>query len=195
LSSGSGKRKAEPKEVKKKAAKKEVELEVKKVEKEVVKEAKKIEKGVERRAKPKLQHARPSGRTPLAMVTARHGTGTITRLGRGFSPGELSGGGLPPSLASKWGVKVDQRRRSVLEGNVMALKSWHSTGAKATVEREAKAIGEEVKGAGEEAERELVVAAKEVVKAEKAVKKEAKKAEKAVKEKVEKPKARPKKKS
>jgi ribosomal protein L13E len=194
LSSTSRKRKAKPREVKKEGAAEEVEKEVKKVEKAVVKEAKKVEKAVERKAKPKVQHQKPAGRVPLAMVTARHGTGTITRQGKGFSPGELAGGGLPLSLAAKWGVKVDERRRSTLEGNVAALKSWHTSGAKVAVEREAKAVEEELKGAGEEAEREVVAAAGEVAKAEKAVKKEAKRAEKAVKEKVVKPKARPKKK-
>ena len=192
MSPASGRRKAKPKE-KKKGPAKEIEEEVRKVEKAVVKEAKKIERPLEHRAK--VQRPRPSGRIPLAMVTSRHGTGTVTRLGRGFSLGELSGGGLDRRLAAKWGVMVDQRRRSVLEGNVSALKSWHSTGAMATVEREAKVAEEELKEMGEEAERELAAAAKEVVKAEKAVKKEAKKAEKAVKGKVEKPKARPKKKS
>jgi ribosomal protein L13E len=193
LSSTSRKRKANPKKVKKEGAAEEVEKEVKKVEKAVVKEAKKVEKAVEHKAKPKVQQ-RPSGRVPQAMVTARHGTGTITRQAKGFSPGELAGGGLHPSLAAKWGVRVDGRRRSTLEGNVTALRSWHSSGAKMAVEREAKAVEEELKGAGKEVEREVVVAAREVVKAEKAVKKEAKRAEKAVKEKVERPKARPKKK-
>ena len=180
--------------MKKKGAEQEVKEEIRKVEKEVVKEAKRVERAVERKSKPKVSHVRPSGRVPLAMVTARHGTGVIVRQGSGFSPGELSGSGLAPSLAAKWGVKVDQRRRSVLEGNVSALKSWHSGGARALVEREAKAVEEEAKGAGEEAAREAVAAAKGVVKAEKAVKKEAKKAEKAIRAKVERPKARPKKK-
>ena len=184
MSSASGRRKSKPKEAKKKGAAKEIEEEVKKVEKEVAKEAKKVEKAVERRAKPKVQHPRPSGRTPMAMVTARHGTGTITRPGRGFSLGELSGSGLPRPLAERWRVRVDPRRRSVLEGNVAALKSWHSTGAGAAVEKEARAVEEELKGAEEEVEREAVAAAEEVVKAEKAVKREAKKAEKAVMEKV-----------
>jgi len=180
--------------VKKEGVAEEVEEEVKKVEKAVVKEAKKVERAVERKSKPKAHHPRPAGRTPLAMVTARHGTGTITRPGKGFSPGELAGGGLPPSLAAEWGVKVDKRRRSVLEGNVTILKSWCSSGAKAAVEREAKAVEVELKGAGKEAERQAVAAAGEVVKAEKALKKEAKRAEKAVKKKVVKPKARAKKK-
>ena len=85
---------------------------------------------------------------------------------------------------------MDQRRRSVLEGNVAALRSWHTLGAKAVVGREVKAVEEGIKGAGEEVERELIAAEKEVVKAEKAVKKEAKKAEKAVRQKVAKPNAR-----
>ena len=194
MSSTSRSRKAKPTKAKKEGAAEEVEEEVKKVEKAIVKEAKKVERAVEHRAKPKVHHPRPPGRIPLAVVTARHGTGTITRQGKGFSPGELAGGGLSPSLAAEWGVRVDGRRRSILEGNVTALKSWHSSGAKSAVEREAKALEVELKGAGEEAEREVIVVAQEVVKAEKAVKKGAKKGEKAVKEKVEKRKSRPKKK-
>ena len=189
MSKGSGRQKAKPKEAKKKGAVKEVEEEVKKAEKALVKEAKKVERAVEREARPKVQHPRPSGRIPLAMVTARHGTGMITRPGRGFSLGELSGGGLPRSLAGKWGVQVDLRRRSILEGNVGALKAWHAGGAKAAVEREAKAVEKELKGA----EKEVVAAVEEVEKAERAVKKEAKKAGKAVRRKVKKPKARAKK--
>ena len=185
MSPASVKRKAKPRDAKRKGAVKEVEEEVKKVEKEVVKEARKAEKAVERR-KPRVGHPRPSGRVPLAIVSARHGTGTITRQGKGFSFGELSGGGLSRILAARWGVKVDQRGRSVLIGNVKALTAWHASGAKAAVEREAKAAEEEAKEAGEEAEREVVIVARKVGKAERAVKKEAKKAEKAVKAKAEK---------
>jgi ribosomal protein L13E len=180
---------------KKKGVTEEVVEEVKKVEKAVVKDTRKLERAVEGKAKPRAAHPRPSGRVPVAMVNARHRTGTITRPGKGFSMGELSQGGLAPRLAATWGVKVDVRRRSVLDGNVGALKSWHAKGTTAAVEREAKAAEEELKEVGEEAEREVKIAAEEVVKAGKAVKKEAKKAEKAVKRKVVKPKAQPKKKS
>ena len=130
----------------------------------------------------------------MPMVAARHGTGTVTRVGRGFSLGELSEGGLTPALAAKWGVRIDSRRRSVLGGNIGALRTWHATGTRATIEREMKGMEEELEKVGGELEKEAAAAEREVVKAAKEVKKEAKKAEKAVKEKVEKPKARPKKK-
>ena len=182
---------------KKEGAVEEIEEEVKQVEQAVVKEVKKAEKAIERKGgKPRAPHQRPPGRAPLAMVQARHGTGMITRQGRGFSLGELAGVGLQPGLAAKWGVRVDARRRSVLDGNVGSLKAWHShAGAAEKVEGEVRKLGEEMEEAGEEVEREAAVVEKEAVKAEKAVKKEAEKVEKASKKKVKNPKARPKKKS
>jgi len=139
---------------------------------------------------------KPSGRVPEAMVAARHGTGMVTRAGRGFSTGELSGAGLDPRLAARWGARIDLRRRSVLDGNVGSLKAWHSqAGAKPRVAGEVRKIEEEVEKAGREVKREAAAAKKEAARVEKAVKKEVKRAEKAVKEKVEKPKARPKKKA
>ena len=180
--------------MKRKGAAGEVKGAVKKAETEVVKEARMAKKAIERTAKPRAEPSRPPGHPPLPMVAARHGTGMVTRRGKGFSSGELQQVGLPHSLALRWGVMMDQRRRSVLEGNVAALRSWHTLGAKAVVGREVKAVEEGIKGAGEEVERELIAAEKEVVKAEKAVKKEAKKAEKAVRLKVAKPKGRAKKK-
>ena len=171
----------------------EVEEEVKKVEKAVVKEARKVEREVERKA-PRHQQPRPSGRVPVATVRSRHGTTMITRPGRGFSLGELSGGGVPPGLAAKWGARIDSRRRSVLEGNVSALKAWHATSARAEVEHEAKVVEEKLEEAAKEVEKGAEAVEKEAVKAGKAVKKEVKKAEKAVKGKVEK-KPRPKKKA
>jgi hypothetical protein len=45
------------------------------------------------------------------------------RKGRGFSLREIEGAGLG-SKASKWKLPVDVRRRSVLEKNVQALRTW-----------------------------------------------------------------------
>lgn len=171
----------------------EVEEEVKKVEKAISREVKKAEKAVElRRAKPKALPPRPSGHVPQAMVWARHGSGVITRPGSGFSLGELSGGGLAPSLAARWGVRIDARRRSTLDGNVSSLKAWHATRAGPKVEPEMKELEKELEMVGKGVKKEVVAIEKEVVKAEKAVKKEGKKVEKTVKKKANR-KAQPKK--
>ena len=144
---------------------------------------------------PKEAPSHPTGKVPEAAVSSRHGTEMVTRLGRGFSLGELSSAGLPPRLASQWGVRVDYRRRSVLDGNVSALKSWggHMAPLKKP-EGRVKKIEEEIEKVEKEVEKEAVEVKKEVVKIEKAAKKEASKAEKAVKAKVEKPKKQKKKK-
>ncbi len=139
---------------------------------------------------------RPSGRVPEAMVSSRHGTGMVTRLGRGFSFGELSSAGLAPGLASEWGARVDARRRSILDGNVDSLKGWAGHAAQAKkAEGRVKKVEAELAKMEKEVEKEAAEVKEEVVKAEKAVKKEAARAEKAVKAKVEKPKPRPKKKA
>jgi hypothetical protein len=51
----------------------------------------------------------------------------ITRIGRGFSIGEVSEAEMPMLLARSWELLLDLRRRSVLEPNVASLKSWFST--------------------------------------------------------------------
>ncbi|HEV2225666.1 MAG TPA: hypothetical protein VGR56_02545, partial [Nitrososphaerales archaeon] len=53
--------------------------------------------------------ARPTGRVPVAMVVARHGQGTVTRSGKGFSLGELAEANIAASMAWKWGAKLDGR--------------------------------------------------------------------------------------
>ena len=68
----------------------------------------------------------PTGRLPSAIVSARNGSETVERPGRGFSRAELSEGGLPLRLASRWGVPFDSRRRSTVQANVSALKKWYS---------------------------------------------------------------------
>ena len=137
---------------------------------------------------------RPTGKVPEAVVESRHGIGMVTRPGRGFSLGELTGAGLASRTAAGWGARVDVRRRSVLEGNVALLKGWGGHPAKAPQGR-VKRAEEEVKKVEAAVKREVVEIEDEVVKAEKEVKKEAVKAEKAVKAKAGKAKAKPKKKT
>jgi ribosomal protein L13E len=139
---------------------------------------------------------RPTGKAPEAVVVARHGTGVVTRLGRGFSKGELSGAGFSPHSASEWGLRLDVRRRSVIRGNVDSLKAWgRHTGLAKTTEGRARKAEEEIEKVGRAVEREAIKVEKEVVKVEKEVKEEAVKAEKAVRRKRAKPKAKPKKKA
>jgi ribosomal protein L13E len=184
-------KKAVVKEVERGAAK--VEKEITKVEREVKKEARRVEKEVKGEFKGRTE-PKPTGRIPQAMVIARHGTGTITREGRGFSIGELSGSGLAPGLATKWGVRMDPRRRSVVEGNVGLLRDWQtSPGMRVRVEGEGKRVEKELERAGKAVEKGSITIEREVVKAAKEVEQEAKKTEKAIKGKVEKQKARPKK--
>ena len=154
----------------------------------------KVEKKPEAAKAPKVTAVRPTGKTPEAMVSSRHGTGMVNRLGRGFSTGELSGAGLSPRLATNWGVSLDVRRRSVIQGNVDALRTWggHAT-RNARVEGRVKEVEEELEKVGREVKKEAAKVEKEVVKVEKEVKEEAEKAEKAVKRRVAKPKAKAKK--
>ncbi len=132
---------------------------------------------------------RPSGRAPSAKVSSRHGTDTVTRPARGFSFGELAEAGLAPRLASKWGVGVDIRRRSVLEHNVNSLRSWGGQAAPARKrEGRVRKAEEELEKVGEEVKKEVAEVQEEVEKAEKEVKTEAAKAEKAVRRRAAKPK-------
>lgn len=132
----------------------------------------------------KAKPVKPSGKAPEAMVTSRHGSGFVTRPGRGFSVGELAGAGFSQNLASSWGVRLDLRRRSVIESNVSSLKSWasHPGGTKRT-EGLAKEVEKEIEKVGREVKTEAIKVEKEAVKAEREVKKEAEKAEKAVRRK------------
>ena len=64
---------------------------------------------------------KPRGVTPSAIVEARRGGRMIQRVASGYSPGEVSQAGLDAGQARRWGLLVDDRRRSVLEGNVASL--------------------------------------------------------------------------
>ncbi len=132
----------------------------------------------------KEKPVRPAGKAPEAMVTSRHGTGMVTRAGKGFSAGELEGAGLSPNFASRWGVQLDLRRRSVIDGNVSSLKGWYPhPGAAKRAEGRIKEVEEEVEKVGRELKKEAVRVEKAAEKVEHEVKAEAVKAEKAVRRK------------
>ena len=140
--------------------------------------------------------ARPTGRPPMAMVVARHGQGTVTRSGKGFSMGELAEANIVPRMAWKWGAKLDGRRRSIVQANVASLKDWASHAVKA--ERPAalvRKVEEEVVKVEKKVKKSSAEVRKEVVKIEAKAKKETTKAAAKVKKKTKKPsKARRKKK-
>jgi len=144
----------------------------------------------------KVKLARPTGRVPVATVVARHGTGMVTRSGKGFSLGELAEANIVPRMASKWGARLDGRRRSVVQANVTSLKDWGSHAVKA--ERPAlviKKVEEEVVKVEKKVKKGAAEVKKEVVKIEAKAKKETTKVERKVKKKTQKPsKARRKKK-
>ena len=141
----------------------------------------------------RVKPVRPPGKPPEAMVTSRHGTEFVTRQGRGYSMGELSGAGLSRKLAFNWGLRLDPRRRSVVDGNVLSLKSWNShPGVTKKTEGVAKEIEEEIEKVGRGVKKEAVRVEKEAQKVEHEVREEAVRAEKAVRRK---PKPKKKKKS
>lgn len=137
---------------------------------------------------------RPSGKVPEATVQARHAAGFVTRRGKGFSYGELSGAGLPAGLASRWGLSIDARRRSVLRVNEDSLRHWGShLGLESKPEGRVRRVEQEVEKVMKEVSEEAEEVKEEVVKVEKEVKKEAAKAGKAVRARAR-PKTKPKKK-
>ena len=133
----------------------------------------------------KVQVPKPKGAVPIPVVSSRHGAEMITRSGRGFSFGELAAAQLQPSLARRWGLPIDLRRRSVLDGNVASVKKWSPPAMpKAKEEGEVKKLEEELVKVEKEVKTEVK---KEAAKVKKEVKKEVKKVEKEAVEKVEKP--------
>ncbi|HEV2138756.1 MAG TPA: ribosomal protein L13e [Nitrososphaerales archaeon] len=132
--------------------------------------------------------ARPTGRAPVAMVVARHGKGTVTRSGKGFSLGELAEANIVPRMAWKWGAKLDGRRRSVVQANVTSLKDWGSHSVK--VERpaaEVRKAEEEVVKVEKKVKKSAGEVRKEIVKVGAKAKKETTKAAGKVKKKTQKP--------
>ena len=140
--------------------------------------------------------ARPAGRVPMATVVARHGKGMVTREGKGFSLGELAEAKIVPRMASRWGAKLDGRRRSVTQANVTSLKNWGSHAVKAQRPAEpVEKVEEEVVRVEKKIKKGAAEVKKEIVKIEAKAKKERAKAKKKVKKKAKKPsKARRKKK-
>lgn len=99
----------------------------KKVAKPKVEKVEKVEKK-EAPQKPvvKTEHLE-LGPAPSPVVAARHLDSMHERPGRGFSLAELTSSGVEFNLARREGLSVDVRRRSVVEGNVEALKQWLKT--------------------------------------------------------------------
>jgi ribosomal protein L13E len=126
---------------------------------------------------------KPTGAPPFANVEVRHGGRMMQRQARGYSLGEVAQAGLNFGLARRWGLLVDYRRRSTLEGNVASLKKWSPPTRKTTEERVEGEVRKIERAVVEEVRR----AEKEVKKVEKKVKKVEKKVEKEVVEKVEAP--------
>jgi ribosomal protein L13E len=81
------------------------------------------------------------GPPPEAKVASRHLDSMHERPARGFSFGELASAGVPLNAARREGLDLDIRRRSVVDGNVEALKGWFkSSGGKATTGRAAEPV-------------------------------------------------------
>jgi ribosomal protein L13E len=71
-----------------------------------------------------------AGPSPQAMVESRFKGGMVERHAKGFSFGELAAVGLTKVAALGLGVPIDVRRRSSLDDNVGALKSWYKPAPK-----------------------------------------------------------------
>ncbi len=122
--------------------------------------------------RPKM--VRPTGPIPMPLVVSRHEGVMIERGSKGFSYGEVQGSGIPMLTAERWRVPLDIRRRSVLEGNVQALKGWYSKSKRVGGAGEVRKIEEELgkieKGVEKEVKRGATKVKKEVVRAEKGAK-------------------------
>ena len=127
---------------------------------------------------------------------ARHGTGIVTRPGKGFSLGELAEANIVPRMAWKWGARLDGRRRSVIQTNVTSLKDWGSHAVKAErPSSEVKKLEEEVVKVERKVKKSAAEVKKEIVRIEAKAKKGKTKAVGKVKKKAQRPsKARRKKK-
>ncbi len=60
---------------------------------------------------------------PIPVVYSRHDGDMLKREGRGFSIPELKEAKLDIQTARKLGIRVDTRRRSLIEENVKSLKA------------------------------------------------------------------------
>jgi len=126
---------------------------------------------VELVAREKVQ--RPAGVVPIPTVDVRHGTGMTQRNARGYSMGEVAQAGLSISQARRWGIPVDDRRRSVLGENASRVKKWIAHSRTVTtaekVEGEIKRIEKVVKKETLRAEKEVEKVEKEMAEVEKKV--------------------------
>ncbi len=80
------------------------------------------------------------GPPPEATVASRHIDSMHERPARGFSFGELASAGVPLNSAKREGLSLDVRRRSVVDGNVEALKGWFKSPRGSSSERTAEAV-------------------------------------------------------
>jgi ribosomal protein L13E len=80
------------------------------------------------------------GPPPEATVASRHIDSMHERPARGFSFGELASAGVPLNAAKREGLSLDVRRRSVVEGNVEALKGWFKSPRGSSSETTAEAV-------------------------------------------------------
>ena|SRR5271154_2294597 len=80
------------------------------------------------------------GPAPSAVIESRHLDSMRSRPGRGFSFRELSSAGVEFNVAKREGLSLDIRRRSVVEGNVEALKEWLKTSVAAKPAAEPVAV-------------------------------------------------------
>jgi ribosomal protein L13E len=136
-------------------------------------------------ARPRLE--KPVGPVPAAQVMARHEGSMVGRGSRGFSWGEVESSGIAMGTAKGWGLPLDIRRRSVLEENVGALKTWYSKARQVERPTETKKLEKEIEKIGKEAEKEVKKGAAKVKREAVKVAKEAEKVEKEAAEKVEEP--------
>jgi ribosomal protein L13E len=123
--------KASPKEEKPKSAPPKAK---KTVEKKVV-EKKEVPAKVRVKAEPVVL-----GPPPEAAILSRHIDSLHERLARGFSFGELASAGVPLNAAKREGLSLDIRRRSVVEGNVEALKGWFKSATKSATKTDVVAV-------------------------------------------------------
>jgi len=97
------------------------------------KAAPKVKKAVEKREAPDKAVVKAIalvlGPPPSAVIVARRVDSLRERAARGFSFGELASAGVPVNAAKREGVSLDIRRRTVLDGNVEALRGWFKTPA------------------------------------------------------------------
>ena len=124
----------------------------------------------------RVETSRPAGALPMATVEVRHDGRMIERAASGYSMGEVALAGLNFRIARSWGLRIDDRRRSTLVGNVASLKKWSSQAKKTREERVEgevrkieKAVEKEVRKAEHEVERGVHKAEREVEKVEKEV--------------------------